>query len=118
MLVLGAEPIVSRSLKVGLELIRFPDRHRDIAGEILVGRAPSSFRDVRRYRVRRASDLICESAPLSCKKTGKCGGFQGKHVRLLPDLKFSEIRHGRNLSVSRWAFVIIAAHREALDRML
>jgi hypothetical protein len=80
-----------------LELIRFLDSHRHIAREIHVGRTTASFRDERRYRVRRARDLIRKSAPLSCKKPGKRGGFEGKHVGFLPYLKFSKIRHGRNL---------------------
>ena len=100
MLALGAEFTVDRPLKVGLELIRFLDRHRHIASKILVCRTTSPFRDVRRYRVCRASDLIGESAPPSCTEASEGGGFEGKHVGFLPHLEVSEIRHGENLSVS------------------
>jgi hypothetical protein len=113
MLALRTKLTVDRPLKVGLELIRFPDRHRHIAREISVGRTAASFCDVRRYRVRRASDLIRKAAPLACKKPGKRGGFEGKHVGFLPYLEFSEIRHGRNLPASRRKAVIIPWHSEA-----
>ena len=67
MLALGAEFTVNRPLEVGLELIRFLDRHRHIAREIQVGRTTAAFCDVRRYRVRGTSNLIRKSPPFSCK---------------------------------------------------
>ena len=109
----GAEFTVDRTLKVRLELIRFLDRHRYVAGEIPVGRTASSFCDMRWYRVGRASDLACKSTPLSCKKPSKCGGFERKHVGFLPYLKFSEIRHGRNVTATRCKTAIIPLRGKA-----
>lgn len=102
-------------LQVGLELIRFLDRHGYIAGEIPVGRTTSSFCDVRRYCVRRASNLIGKATPLSRKKPSKCGGFERRHVGFLPYLKFSEIRHGRNMTATRSTTAIIPLHIKALQ---
>jgi hypothetical protein len=113
MFALRTKLTVDRPLKVGLELIRFPDRHRHIAREISVGRTTASFCDVRRYRVRRASDLIRKAAPLACKKPSERGGFEGKHVGFLPYQEFSEIRHGPNPPASRRKSVTIPRHSEA-----
>ncbi len=116
MLARRTEFTVDRPLKVRLELIRFLDRHRHIAREIHVGRTTASFCDVSRYRVRRACDLIRKSAPLSCEQPAERGGFEGKHMGFLPDLKFSEIRHGRILSASPSSAVTILLQFGALVR--
>jgi len=71
MLARKAEFTVDHTLQMGFELVRFLDRHRYIAGEIPIGRTPSSFCDMRRYCVCRASDLVRKSTPLSCKKPGE-----------------------------------------------
>ena len=67
MLALGTKLTVHRPLKVGFELIRFLDRHRHIAREVSVGRTAASFCDVRRYRLRGASNLIRKTAPFRAK---------------------------------------------------
>ena len=94
MLTLRAESTVHRLLQVILELIRFLDRHRHIAGEINVGRTPSPFCDVRGNRLSGAYDLVRKSSPLSGKGPRERGGFEGKHMGFLPDLEFSEVSHG------------------------
>ena len=86
MLARRAEVAVNRALKVALELIRFLDRHRHMACEIDVGRTAAPFGDVRGDRVRRASDLIRKSAPLSGKEPRERGGIERKRVGFLPNL--------------------------------
>ena len=92
MLGFGAEPTVDGPLKMAFQLVRLFDGHGHIAREIDVGRASASFCDVRRYGIGRARDLIRKSAPLSRKEPGNRGGFEGKHVGFLPDLKELEDR--------------------------